>query len=61
MVLLQIPGGPELIIIFMILTLLGLPILAILAAVYIYSQRSSRVAELEDRVEELESERRGGE
>lgn len=55
---LQIPGGPELIIIFMIMFMFAIPLVAIGLAVYLFRQRSSRVEELEARVEELEAERR---
>lgn len=61
MVPLQVPGGPELIVLFMILVMFLVPLAAIGLAVYLFRQRSSRVAELEARVEELEAERRGGE
>lgn len=60
---LQIPGGPELIVVFVIMFLFmfALPLVVIGLAVYLFRQRSSRVEELEARVEELEAERRGGE
>lgn len=57
-----IPGGPELIVIFLIgLLLFGLPLLLIALAVVAYRNRrgpGDRVAELEGRIDELERELR---
>ena len=49
---LQIPGGPELLVIlFMFLV----PLAVVGAVVYVLRRRSDRVEELESRIEELES------
>lgn len=56
---LGVPGGPELLIVFLILLLFGLPVLlvALLLARRGGSGDADRVEELERRVEELERDR----
>jgi sec-independent protein translocase protein TatA len=56
-----IPGGPELLVIFLIMIVLfGLPLVLIVGAVFlgwnVLGSRGERVEELEDRVAELERE-----
>jgi SNF family Na+-dependent transporter len=51
-----IPGGPELLIIFLILFLLAVPVLLLVLFLVSRSGGSNRVEELEARVEELEKE-----
>ncbi|WP_178915824.1 hypothetical protein [Natronomonas gomsonensis] len=51
-----IPGGPELLIIFLILFLFAVPVLLVVLFLVSRSGSSDRVEELEARVEELESE-----
>jgi septation ring formation regulator EzrA len=62
---LQVPGGPELVIVLVILLLvvvvLLVPIALLGAAVYLWSRRKGRVEELEARVEELEARERRAE
>ena len=56
---LGVPGGPELLVVFLILLLFGLPVLlvALLLAKRGSSGDADRVEELERRVEELERDR----
>ncbi|MCY4729464.1 hypothetical protein KY092_02690 [Natronomonas gomsonensis] len=51
-----IPGGPELLIIFLILFLFAVPVLLVVLFLVSRSGGSDRVEELEARVEELENE-----
>ena len=56
MIVLQMPGGVELLVILLIfLVLVGVPAVLLLGALY-FLRRRSRVEELEDEVEELEAE-----
>lgn len=61
----QIPGGPELLVIFLVLLLLGIPALAVAVLGYmLFAQRSEtadpeRVAELEQEIAELRTELAG--
>lgn len=58
----QLPGGPELLVIFLVLMLLGIPALAVAVLGYmLFAQRSEtadpeRVAELEQEITELRGE-----
>lgn len=53
MILLQVPGGVELLVILLIfLVLVGVPVALVLAVLY-FLRRRSRVEELEAEVEEL--------
>ncbi|WP_336134308.1 hypothetical protein [Natronomonas amylolytica] len=51
-----VPGGPELLIIFLILFLLGVPILLVVLFLLSRNGGNDRIEELEARVEELEDE-----
>jgi hypothetical protein len=53
-----IPGGPELLVIFLILFLTAVPVLLVVLFLASRSGGSDRVEELEARVEELEDELR---
>jgi uncharacterized membrane protein len=52
---LQVPGGPELLVILFIFLV---PLAVVGAVVYVLRRRSDRVEELEARVEELEGDQR---
>ena len=53
---LQIPGGIELVVIFLIFFVLLIPVALVVGALYLYVRRKDRLAELESRVETLEAE-----
>ncbi len=67
MTLLQVPGGPELLIIGLVFALLVAITMAVVALTVFFSRRTRpqpsvderRIDELEERVEELEADREG--